>query len=117
MIPAPPVPVERRDPFDFRAEPTPEDRAVWARVKPQIEAGEEAWQAWLVANIQPGERIDQARARYAARPRPESITRDALRPLVRRRPAPRLVWSRKPTPAEVEASDAIDRSAAHLVKD
>ena len=103
---------------DFYRPVTDADRAVYEKWRPIVEEMDARRHRWMATNRRPDERIDQALTRYreicAAARRTELS--DVARRLVRRRPSPRLVWL-NPTAAESEATDALDRSAAHLVKD
>ncbi len=108
------------DPF---AEPTDEARATYAKWKPVADAAEAAWHKWLVANLLPGERSDQARARYSAIQKEKrdrvylALSASRARLSVRRQPGACPIWSAPRNAADAERQDAIDRSARLLIKD
>lgn len=94
----------------------PSDYAIRQKWLPIVEKAEADFTRWVSENLLPGERLDEARARYVkAKPKPD-LARIASA-TVRRFRRPRPVWLRALSAADHEASDAIDRSAARIVKE
>lgn len=103
-------------PHEASSVPAPDDRAIRQKWLPTAEKAEAEFARWVSTNRLPGERLDQTRARYVeAKPKPD-LARIASA-TVRRPGRPRPVWLRALSAADHEASDAIDRSAARIVKD
>lgn len=94
---------------------TAEQRAIYERYKPAMDAAEADRRAWMRANRYPWENFYQAGKRYQAQRAKKRSTE--LRAAIGRLSSPPL---RVVTPLLVSPErarqDAVDRSAAHLIR-
>jgi hypothetical protein len=94
---------------------TPEQRAIYERYKPAMDAAEADRRAWMLANRYPWENFYQAGHRYQAH-RAKKRTQELRAAIGRSSSTPICVVTPLLVSPDRARQDALDRSAAHLIR-